>query len=359
MPTVSGMKPDGFYDQHSSGQRSSIEILLPWIDAAAQAASLPDEHLPITIVDYGCSEGRNSVRVIGRAVEVLRRRGAGHAICPVFSDLASNNFNQVFHNLAESGQLAADHAGFFPLVAGGSFYGPLLAPRSVHLGMTFNAVCWLDSVPSTPIPDFIIYPGPKPHRPDVQVTSEAVAAFTAQAQHDMARFLRCRAEELARGARLLIAVPGRDEKHWTGGGIYDVIHDACMDLVRAGRIDLAAYQRTLMPVYFRTLDELLQPLQSPGSPLAGAFAIEKSECSYVPTSFVVAYQQTGDLQRYVDEYVGFVQAFTEPIIRPALQSVHGPEVIAEIYQRAKERLRAAPEDYVFRYIQVAALLVRR
>jgi hypothetical protein len=36
VPSTTGMKPGGFYDEHSSGQRSSIEILLPWVEAAYQ-----------------------------------------------------------------------------------------------------------------------------------------------------------------------------------------------------------------------------------------------------------------------------------------------------------------------------------
>ena len=77
------------------------------------------------------------------------------------------------------------------------------------------------------------------------------------------RFLECRADEMAPGGRLLIAVPARNEQYWTGAGVYDLLHDACVDLVREGRIDGPAYQRALMPVYFRSLDELLRPFNRP------------------------------------------------------------------------------------------------
>src|SRR5579863_8499246 len=126
MPSTSGMKADGFYDKHSSGERASIEALLEWIDAAARGLALPHTERPITIVDYGCSEGRNSVLMMQRAIQALRARGAAHAICPVFSDLATNNFNQLFVNLDSAGWLGGHAEGVFPAAIGGSFYGPLL-----------------------------------------------------------------------------------------------------------------------------------------------------------------------------------------------------------------------------------------
>lgn len=359
MPSTSGMKSGGFYDRHSSGQRSSIEALLPWVDRAAAEVQLPSDSSAITLVDYGCSEGRNSMFVLGRAADALRARGADHPMVGVFSDLASNNFNQVFANLSFADQLAAQKTNWYPLIAGGSFYGPLLPPATVHLGLSFNSVCWLDVLPAVPLPEFIIYPGPRPHRPDVHVSPAAVAAFSAQAASDLRRFLECRAAEMASGARLMLAVPGRNTQHWTGGGIYDVLHDACIDLIRAGKIDRAAYERTVMPVYFRTLEEMLAPLEGSDAPLAAVFTVEKAKCMESPTSFVVDYQRSGDLARYVEEYIGFVQAFSEPVIRAGLESTSSPEAISAIYERAKERLAAAPRNYPFHYLQVALLLARR
>lgn len=296
--------------------------------------------------------------VLGRAAESLRACGATNPIVPVYSDLATNNFNQVSSNLAGAKALAAQQPNQFPLIAPGSFYGPLMPPGSVQLGFSFNSVCWLDRLPSEPIPDFVIYPGAVSPRPDVRVSPEAVQAFTAQAEQDLTRFLEYRAAEMVTGARLLLAVPGRNAQYWTGGGIYDLLHDACVDLVQAGRIDRAAYERTVMPVYFRTVEELTAPLERPGTPLAQALEVLESVCLESATSFVVDYQATGNLQRYVDEYVGFVQAFSEPVMRAGLEPASGADAVSAIYPRAKEILAAAPQNYPFRYLQAVVLLQR-
>jgi hypothetical protein len=70
-----------------------------------------------------------------------------------------------------------------------------------------------------------------------------------------------------------------------------------------------------MPVYFRTLAQLLAPLERQGSPVRGAFAVERAE----------------------DE-AGTVDS---------------------LYERVRARLLAEPERYLWRYILVAALLTRR
>ncbi|MGD9723016.1 MAG: hypothetical protein AB7O59_17405 [Pirellulales bacterium] len=359
MPTVSGMKAGGFYDEHSGGQRSSIERLMDWIEEAAQDVAIPPADVPLALVDYGCSEGKNSLAALARGRDALRKRGATHAICPMFSDLATNNFNRLFDNLREARQLASDLPGSFPLAVGGSFYGPLLPPRSVHLAITFNSVLWLDALPPAPIPDFLVYPGPQPHRADVHLSAEAIRAFSAQAQRDLERFLEYRAVELAPGGRLIVATPAREGQRCTCHGLYDVVHDACLDLVQAGRIDRTAYEAVLMPIYFRTLEELLAPVQASSGPLAGKFVVEKAVCEEVPVAFVEAYRQTGDLARYAEQFVGFVQAFTEPILRPALEPTCDAATIAAIYARAQERLRAEPERYEFHYLQAAVLLARQ
>ncbi|MBX3411934.1 MAG: hypothetical protein KF708_04390 [Pirellulales bacterium] len=358
MPSTSGMKDRGFYDEHSTAQRATIEFLLDWIEIAARELTLPAAGKPVTIADYGCSEGNNAILGLGRAVEVLQRRGAKHPICGVFSDLATNNFNRLFENLTASHALAADREGFFPVAAGGSFYGPLLPPATVHLGMTFNAVCWMDRLPAL-VQDFVIHPCGATIRPGVEIPAEVRRAFIEQAASDLLRFYTHRAAEMQAGARLIIVLPGRNEQHWCGSGVYDLLDDACRALVDAGRIDRAVYERITMPVYFRSLDELLAPVREKDAPLASAFTVEKVFDGCVPTPFVEDFKKSGNVERYADAYVGFLQAFSEPVVRHVVEPAHGDATVAAIYEQAKALLRKEPEKYPYRYLLVAATLVRQ
>ena len=120
------------------------------------------------------------------------------------------------------------------------------------------------------------------------------------------------------------------------------------------------YERLTMPVYFRTVAELLAPLEREGSPVRGAFTVDRAEAVEVPTPFVVEFRRGGHVAAYAAAYTGFVRAICEPVVRVALNEPETGTVILEsLFERIQTRLLAEPERYLFRYILVAALLTRR
>jgi hypothetical protein len=360
MPATTGMKGAGFYDQHSTAQQAAIRLVLDWIDSAA--ASLPESAAsgPFTVLDLGSSEGRNALVVMNSLVEAVRRRQADRLVQTVYSDLASNNFNRLFANLDEArrgGQLAA---GVYPSAVAGSFYEALTPPRSVHFATAFNALLWLDELPPVLVPDDVVYRRPYPPRPGLHVPPETVAAFTQRAHRDLIRFLECRAVELVAGGKLLIVTPGDNEKEHLSDGLYDVLNDACLDLIAAGRLDRARYERFTMPLYFRTVAETLAPLQREDSPLKNVFTVDRAEALEVPVPFFVEYDLTGDAAALARAYTGALRAYAEPVARAALVGTDGdPTLIEELFARVQARLKAEPERYRFRYLLSAALFTRR
>jgi cyclopropane-fatty-acyl-phospholipid synthase len=353
------MKGAGYYDQHSTAQLSSIQALQDWVDDAVANLPLPDPPQAVTVLDLGSSEGRNAVQVMRSIVRGLRRR-TEQPVRTIYSDLASNNFNQLFANLEEARAAAHFPAGVYPAAVGGSFYGPLLPPGTVHLAISFNAIQWLDRLPSVPLPDGVAYRRPHPPRPGLAVSPEVTAAFRRQAEHDLARFLECRARELVPGGKLLLASPGDTDQARVGDGISDVLDDACLDLVAAGRLEREQYERLTMPCYFRTVAELLAPLGREGSPVRDAFMVDRAEAREATTPFIVEFQRGGDVTAYAGAYTGFLRAISEPVVRAALNQPEGEVVTVErLYERVRARLLAEPERYLWRYILVAALLTRR
>src|SRR5262245_37210422 len=359
MPATVGMKGAGYYDRHSGTQLFGIQALQDWVDDAVANLPLPAPTRPVTLLDLGSSEGRNAVRLMAAIVAGLRRR-TGQPLQPIFSDLASNNFNQLFANLDEARRTGLLAAGVYPAAVGGSFYGPLLPPGTVHLATSFNAIQWLDQLPAVPIPDFVAYRRPHPLRPGLTVSPEVSAAFTRQAEQDLVRFLECRARELVPGGKLLLAGPGDTDEARVGDGLADVLNDACLDLVAAGRLRQEQYERLTMPCYFRTVAELLAPLERADSPVRGAFAVDRAEALEVPTPFIVEFRRSGDVAAYAGAYTGFVRAITEPVVKAALrQPEQEAATVESLYERIRARLLAEPERYWFRYLLVAALLTHR
>jgi hypothetical protein len=225
MPATTGMKGAGYYDQHSTAQLSSIRALQDWVDDAVASVPLPPPAQPVTVLDLGSSEGRNAIHVMATIVEGLRRR-TRQPVQTVYSDLASNDFNRLFANLDEARRAGVFGAGVYPAAVGGSFYGPLLPPGTVHLATSFNAIQWLDQLPAVPVPDFVAY----------RRSPEATTAFRRQAEQDLVRFLECRAQELVPGGKLLLTSPGDTDQARVGDGILDVLNDACLDLIATGRL---------------------------------------------------------------------------------------------------------------------------
>jgi cyclopropane-fatty-acyl-phospholipid synthase len=353
------MKGAGYYDRHSSAQLSSIQSLQDWVDTAVANLPLPAPGQPVTVLDLGSSEGGNAVRLMGLIAAGLRRRTA-QPLRTVYSDLASNNFNQLFANLEGARRAGSFPAGVYPSVVGGSFYGPLLPPGTVHLAVSFNAIQWLDRLPAVPVPDGVAYRRPHPPRRGLVVSPEATVAFTRQAEQDLMRFLECRARELVPGGKLLLASPGDTDQARVGDGVADVLNDACLDLVAAGRLKREEYERVTMPCYWRTVAELLAPLEREGSPVRGAFAVDRAEALEVPPPFVAEFRRGGDVAAYAGAYTGFLRAISEPVVRAALSQPEGEvETVESLYERVQARLLAEPERYMWRYVLVAALLTRR
>ena len=359
MPATTGMKGAGYYDQHSTAQLSAIQALQHWVDDAVANLPLPTCDQPVTVLDMGSSEGRNAVRLMATIVTGLRRR-TDQPLQTIYSDLASNNFNQLFANLEEARRTGLFAAGVYPGAVGASFYGPLVPPGTVHLATIFNAIHWLDRLPAAPVPDFVAYRRPLAAPTALAASPEVTAAFTRQAEHDLVRFLECRARELAPGAKLLLAGPGDTDQARVCDGHYDVLNDACLDLVATGQIEKVGYERLRMPCYFRTLAELLAPLEREDSPVRGKFTVDRAEAIECPIPFLEEFRRGGDVATYAGVYTGFLRAVSEPVVRAAFNQPEGEVGPVEcLYQRIRARLLAEPEHYSWRYILVAALLTRR
>jgi hypothetical protein len=360
MPATTGMKGAGYYDRYSTAQNASIRLVSEWIEDAIAKLSMPPATEPIVALDLGSSEGRNALVAMNTAVAAVRRRQSERIVQTVYSDLPSNNFNRLFANLQEARTEDGRASGVYPSVVAGSFYEPLLPPGTVHFATAFNSLLWLDALPAMPIRDFVVYRRPHPPQPGLSVAPETAAAFTHQAEHDLVRFLEARAHEMASGGKLLIVSPGDAVDHRVSEGLYDVLNDACLDLIAAGRMERPAYERLTIPVYFRTVPETLAPLEREGSPLKDAFAIDRAETLEVPTPFVIEFDRTGDATALADAYTGFLRAFSEPVARSALVGADGDgTIVEELYGRVHARLKAEPARYRFRYLLTASLFPRR
>jgi hypothetical protein len=112
-----------------------------------------------------------------------------------------------------------------------------------------------------------------------------------------------------------------------------------------------------MSVYFRTLDELLAPLQREDPQSAGGFAVERAEALKASVPFLVELRRGGALAAYAGAYTSCLRAVTEPVVRAALERPEaGTRIVDCLYERIRDRVLAEPERYTFWPITVVALL---
>jgi SAM dependent carboxyl methyltransferase len=202
MTVTTGMVGHGFYNRHSAPQWAAIDYVLPWLEDALASMSLPPTPNTITLADFGCSEGKNSIAAMRRLLPILRRRTA-RPLATVHSDLATNDFSELFINLRADGRSALPVDNVYSGAVAGSMYDQLLPPASICVATTFNAIGYLSRRPLERLPGFILPNGPSPTRNIGTVSKEERALFAQQAADDVSAFLRARAVELVPGGKLL------------------------------------------------------------------------------------------------------------------------------------------------------------
>lgn len=355
--TTSGMVGGGFYNANSSPQWKAIEAVFPFLDQAA--SDLPINATgPLCLADFGCSEGRNSIAVMQRALSTLLPR-TDRTVQTIHSDLPTNDFSKLFLNLRPGEQTAFGSDRVFSAAVGGSMYDQLLPNGSLHMATTFNAIGFLSRRPVETLPGYIFPNGPSRERSNGFVSEDDSRAFADQAKQDVGTFLQMRARELVPGGKLLVQVFGANETASTCNGIYDLLNDAVLDQVELGKISRETYDRYYQPVYMRTLAELTAPVTDAAYGARGLFEIEQTRSYEIAVPFNERFQSDGDLERYATDYVNFFRAFTQAVLLNALPETPDRSILVNcIYDKAIDLLKAHPERYPFRYIAIAMLLTR-
>ncbi|MEM9633710.1 MAG: hypothetical protein AAGA50_20420 [Pseudomonadota bacterium] len=355
--STTGMIGGGFYDANSATQWNAIETVLPMLDEAV--ADLPlDGAGPVTLADFGCAEGHNSIAVMARALETFRSRSA-RPVQTVHSDLPTNDFSQLFAHLRPDGHSVFGGDQTYSAVVGGSMYDQLLPDQSVHLATTFNAIGFLSRRPLDELPGYIFPNGPSAQRANGYVSEADRQAFAEQANQDVVQYLKVRAQELVPGGKLLVQVFGASQEARTCDGIYDLLNDAVLAFVETGEISRKTYDHYYQPVYLRQLDELTAPVLDTASSVSQLYTLNGSKSYEITVPFNEQYRIDGDLERYAKDYVNFFRAFTEAVLRNALPDTpQRNDLVNRIFQRAEEILKSDPGSYPFRYIAIAMLLTR-
>jgi hypothetical protein len=306
-----GMESGGAYNRYATVQAAGALTPMQLLETTARDCDLSGDG-PIVIVDYGSSQGRNSLPPMRAAIEALRARaGPDRPIWVYHEDLPLNDFNALFAVVAtDPDSYLRNRQNVFASAIARSFYEPVLPANSVHLGWSSYAAQWFSRIPTT-IPD---------HFAPSLAKGETRAAFEAQGAVDWARFLALRSEELRRGGKLVVAVPGMEENGATGferlandanGSIAQMVNDGLIAADERARIVVGAIPRRR--------SELLAPFARHGR----FHGLEAEHCQLYPVDDLawLKYKEDG----FAEALAATRAAFFRVTFGPSLAGVLSPE----------------------------------
>lgn len=335
------MEGDGFYNRHSTLQAAGIRLLLPiWREALARADF--DRRGP-TIVDYGSSQGRNSMAPMSAAIEEIRRRVATPIpISVIHTDLPENDFASLFRTLisADDSYMRLGEGIFFSAI-GRSYFDQILPPESVDLGWNSWTLHWMSR---NPVEDPDSLYGAYSPSPAIR------EAVDRQLAEDWRDFLRLRALELKPGGLLLSAFiarsPGRASWEW----IAEQLWQGVLDMRREGLLNDAETRRINFPVGPRDLAAIEAPF-GPAREFRG-LRLEFTDILKIPDPF---HQDGGDVAVFAEEWKNMVQAVFAPTVKAALDPGRDAATLsADFFLRLERRIVAAPRE-IDHYIGVAVV----
>jgi hypothetical protein len=331
------MEGGGFYNRNSDFQAAGIERALPLFEAAARTV-LADgpAHSPLVIADYGASQGRNSMKPMGLAIDVLRDRlGAGRPIEVIHTDLPGNDFASLFTTLQDGGSsYLTGRPGVFPSAVGRSYFEPILPAGRVHLGWNTWTLHWLSRSPVEPTDHtmavFSAAPG-------------AAEAVRRQAAQDWASFLAARSAEMAPGAKLLTLAIGAlpDEHGWKWPST--ALWEAASQMADEGLVSQGELTRLTIPVYGRTVADLEAPFAG------GAYfglTLEHVEVVEGPDPFWETFQETGDADQLGRQWAAMLRAVSSQIVAEAFAArPQRDALIDDLFARLARRMAATPQRH--------------
>jgi hypothetical protein len=238
------------YNQTSIPQALSYRPLVPFFPDLSHSSS-------ITIADYGCALGANSIAPVR---ELLRTLPDGAAATLVLNDVASNDWNSVSRVVRERWDEVADgRLNICVLMSPRSFYHQVLPPASVDVGVSWTAMQYLSQVP--------ILPAAATSKLDsAQLAALRAERTAAQGHDDLVRLLELRGVETRSGGWFiasLVATKSTSTEAYSTSPVFYALQKGLAKMVDAGRMtteqvlafEVPMSQRTESDVY-AALDEV-------------------------------------------------------------------------------------------------------
>jgi len=292
---------------------------------------------PLTIVDYGSSQGRNSMVPMRAAIKELRlRSGTSVPIEVVHTDLPSNDFSALFAALAsDTGSYMSEASDVFPSAIGRSYFKPLLPPQRVNLGWSTWALQWM-SASTIEAPDHILA--------GMSTEPTVVSAVAQQQARDWKHFLTLRSREMRPGAKFVAGFTARTANvtgwEWLLGGLWSAVCDMRTD----GWLSEEEQNHLTIPIGLRTLEQIQEPFAQ--TETFSDLVLEYFDLMQLADPFWEQFERSGDVLAFAKNHADMTQAWCVPMIASLIERSREPTAfVTELFTRFERRLCVSPRPH--------------
>ncbi|XP_062143290.1 S-adenosyl-L-methionine:benzoic acid/salicylic acid carboxyl methyltransferase 3-like [Alnus glutinosa] len=355
---MNGGMGDTSYANNSLVQQKVISMTKPITEEAISKLYSSITPRSLAIADLGCSSGPNTFFVASELIEVVDklRRNLGHQSpeYQVFlNDLPGNDFNTIFKSLPSflnklSKKLGTGSGLCFISGVPGSFYGRLFPIKSLHFVHSSYGLQWLSKVPERL----------ESNKGNIYMASTSppgvLRAYYEQFQSDFSMFLKCRAEELVAGGRMVLTFLGRSSDDPSSKEccyIWELLALALNDMVSEGLIEEGKMDSFNIPQYTPSPSEVKSEVVKEGS-----FSIDRLEVSEVNWNACDRGFSSPDAFR--DGGYNVAQCM-RAVAEPLLVSHFGDAIIEEVFRRYKEILSDRLAKEKTRFVNVTVSMAKR
>ncbi|KAF3947201.1 hypothetical protein ACB098_07G120700 [Castanea mollissima] len=346
------------YAMNSQLQRTVAAMVKPILEESMEELYLTLFPECLKMADLGCSAGPNTLLAVSKVMDIIGTKSQKlnrppPSLQAFLNDLPGNDFNSIFKSLPSFYKKLENEKGTsfghcFITAVPGSFYGRLFPNNSLHFVHSCYALMWLSEAPKQLVSKEAMNKGniciAKTSPPPV------FNAYLEQFERDFKMFLKCRAEELVPGGRMVLTTMGSIKSN-DPLCIWEVVGLNLNDMVLEGLIEAEKLDAFNLPYYAPTTEEVKRVIE-----VEGSFTLLKLEVFKMDWDSHIKKANSGlDRQERATMIATYIRAVGEPI----LASQFGEENMDNLFQRFKDVVLDHMEAEKCEYVNLVISLTKR
>lgn len=369
--TPVGKDGEGEYTAATKGCFDVIEAASPLI--LEEVASQPiREGQAFHVADYGTADAGTSLGLLSKVVRAVRDRENAEEkeVVIHYEDQLNNEWKSVFNHAlgynkvtdAYNNEIDSPYnlGGVFVEANGVGFHQQCYATGSIDLGVSFTAMHWLSSSPSS-------LKGSARYMHAARCPDGPPDAEKLQADEDWHKILRARSKELTKGGRFVCVNFCVSKEGYflgqtdVGASMWDSFQSSWDKLAADGIISEAEQSGISFPSYYRTTEEFLAGIER--CPDLKLISAEEKivRCPY--REQYVAGDSKLNAEEYAKSFVPTTRTWSHSTFKSALTDDKTDDekekILEQFWGNYEELVAKSPEshgmDYVHSYLVVEKL----